>query len=253
MVSGLPNSTPTFSLNWLINITIVFVLLIDPDNFLNAWLINLACNPTCESPISPSISACGTRAATESITIIETASLLTRASHISKACSPVSGCDNNSSSVFTPKLWAYTGSSECSASINAALPPCFCTSAIACNANVVLPEDSGPYISIILPLGYPPTPRAISKLNEPLGHTSTSLCSCSPSFIIAPFPNCFSMSANTCSNAESFSTVFAIIPLFPTLSLITKQLYNIFFWLSIHFSTFVRVFCVFLEIILINI
>ena len=32
----------------------------------------------------------------------------------------------------------------CSASINAAVPPCFCTSAIACNVSVVLPLDSGP-------------------------------------------------------------------------------------------------------------
>ena len=103
----------------------MFVLLIDPDSFLSAWLIRRACKPTCESPISPSISACGTRAATESITTIDTASLFTSASHISRACSPVSGCDNSNSSIFTPKLWAYTGSKECSASMNAALPPCF--------------------------------------------------------------------------------------------------------------------------------
>ncbi len=31
-----------------------------------------------------------------------------------------------------------------SASINAATPPFFCASAIACKATVVLPEDSGP-------------------------------------------------------------------------------------------------------------
>ena len=104
---------------------------------------------------------------------MDTASLFTKASHISNACSPVSGCDNNSSSVFTPKLCAYTGSNECSASMKAALPPSFCTSAIACKANVVLPEDSGPYISIILPLGYPPTPNAISRLSEPLELTFT--------------------------------------------------------------------------------
>lgn len=32
----------------------------------------------------------------------------------------------------------------CSASINAASPPSFCTSAMTCRATVVLPEDSGP-------------------------------------------------------------------------------------------------------------
>ena len=73
-----------------------------PDNLRNAWLINLACKPTWLSPISPSISACGTRAATESITTILIAPLRTSASQISKACSPLSGCDNNSSLVSTP-------------------------------------------------------------------------------------------------------------------------------------------------------
>jgi len=59
------------------------------------------------------------------------ASLFTRASHISRACSPVSGCDKSSSLMFTPNFSAYTGSRACSASIKAALPPVFCTDAIA--------------------------------------------------------------------------------------------------------------------------
>ena len=33
----------------------------------NAWLMRRACRPMCESPMSPSISAFGTSAATESI------------------------------------------------------------------------------------------------------------------------------------------------------------------------------------------
>ena len=81
-------------------------MLIVPESFLRAWDINLACRPTWESPISPSISACGTSAATESITTIETASDLTSASQISSACSPVSGWDNNNSSILTPKFLA---------------------------------------------------------------------------------------------------------------------------------------------------
>ena len=136
--------TPTFSLNWLINIAVVLVLLIVPDSFLKAWDISLACNPTCESPISPSISAWGTRAATESITTILTASLRTKASQISRACSPVSGWLNSNSLMLTPRFFAYTGSRACSASIKAARPPLFCTSAIAWRAKVVLPLDSGP-------------------------------------------------------------------------------------------------------------
>jgi hypothetical protein len=38
-----------------------------------AWLIRRACRPTCVSPISPSISARGMRAATESTTMTSTA------------------------------------------------------------------------------------------------------------------------------------------------------------------------------------
>ena len=70
------------------------------------------------------------------------------------------------------------------------MSPAFCASAIMCNANVVLPDDSGPYTSIILPRGIPPTPNARSRDREPEEKVSTS----SPSFpvndISAPFPNC---------------------------------------------------------------
>jgi hypothetical protein len=44
----------------------------------------------------------------------------------------------------------------------------FCDSAMAWIAKVVLPDDSGPYISITLPLGKPPTPKAMSRPNEPV-------------------------------------------------------------------------------------
>ena len=46
-----------------------------------------------------------------------------------------------------------------------------------CNATVVLPLDSGPYISITLPLGTPPSPNAISRLNEPVGIASILIIS----------------------------------------------------------------------------
>lgn len=86
------------------NIAVVLVLFIVPDNFLNACDINLAWRPTWESPISPSISAWGTNAATESITTISTASLLTKASQISRASSPVSGWLSKSSLILTPNF-----------------------------------------------------------------------------------------------------------------------------------------------------
>ena len=128
-----------------------------------------------ESPISPSISAFGTRAATESTTTTSIAPLLTKLSVISSACSPVSGCDTIRLSISTPNFLACTGSKACSASINAASPPSFCASATTDNASVVFPDDSGPYISIILPLGNPPIPKAMSRLSEPVGIDSISI------------------------------------------------------------------------------
>ena len=56
------------------------------------------------SPISPSISARGTSAATESITMTSTAPERTSMSAISRACSPVSGWETSRSSTFTPSF-----------------------------------------------------------------------------------------------------------------------------------------------------
>ena len=136
--------TPIFNLIWFINITSVLDFLILEVSFLKAWDINLACKPIWLSPISPSISALGVKAATESITIRSTEFDLTSISVISKACSPVSGCDTRSSSTFTPIFPAYIGSNACSASIKAAVPPVFWHCATTSRVSVVLPEDSGP-------------------------------------------------------------------------------------------------------------
>ena len=65
-----------------------------------AWM------PTWLAPISPSISALGTSAATESITTTSSAPERTSMSQISSACSPVSGCEMSSSSVLTPSFCA---------------------------------------------------------------------------------------------------------------------------------------------------
>ena len=165
----------------------------------------------CESPISPSISAFGTRAATESTIITSTAPERTIVSVISSACSPQSGCDIYKSSILTPIFFAYTGSSACSASINPAIPPLFWISATICKATVVLPLDSGPNTSIILPLGTPPRPSAISRLNDPVGITSIFiLAEESPNFITDPLPYCFSICANAASNAFFLSSSFII-------------------------------------------
>ena len=139
-----PNITPIFSLSWLIKIAVVFVWFSAPAILRRAWDIRRAWRPTWLSPISPSISARGTSAATESITTTSIAPERISMSAISSACSPVSGWETSSASVSTPSFLAYSGSSACSASMKAAIPPPFCAFATACSASVVLPLLSGP-------------------------------------------------------------------------------------------------------------
>ena len=72
-------------------ITIQFERFALPVILRNAWLIKRAWRPMCESPISPSISARGVNAATESTTMRSMAPERTSMSAISSACSPWSG------------------------------------------------------------------------------------------------------------------------------------------------------------------
>ena len=69
----------------------VLVRLMVAVSFLRAWLIRRACRPILLSPISPSISAFGVKAATLSMTIMSIALLRMSWSAISRACSPLSG------------------------------------------------------------------------------------------------------------------------------------------------------------------
>ena len=122
--------TPIFSRSWFVNRQIVSVRFSVPASFRSAWLISRAWRPTWLSPISPSISAFGVSAATESTATTSTAPERIRSSPISSACSPVSGCETSSSSMSTPIRRAYVGSIACSASMNAQIPPRRCASAI---------------------------------------------------------------------------------------------------------------------------
>ena len=189
VVSGLPNMTPTFSRSWLINTTTQLERLIAAVSLRSACDIRRACRPTWESPMSPSISALGTSAATESTITMSMAPERTMVSAISNACSPLSGWEIYRLSISTPMFFAYTGSRACSASIKPAIPSRFCTSATICSATVVLPLDSGPYTSIMRPRGTPPSPNAISRLKEPVGMDSIfRFAPESPSFITDPLP-----------------------------------------------------------------
>ena len=68
------------------------------------------------------------------------------------------------------------------------MPPAFCTSAMACRARVVFPDDSGPKTSITRPRGSPLTPSARSRPTEPLDTTVTGSGSASPSRMMLPLP-----------------------------------------------------------------
>ena len=91
--------------------------------------------------------------------------------------------------------------------MNAAMPPCFCASAITCRAMVVLPEDSGPKISTTRPRGKPPTPNAASKEIAPVGMTEIGTTApLLPSFMMEPLPNCFSI----CDKVRSIARLFSV-------------------------------------------
>ena len=102
VVSGEPNITPIFSRSWLMKMHVVSNFEREPASLRIAWDMRRACSPTWVSPISPSISARGTSAATESITTRVSAPDRTSMSAISSACSPESGWLTSSSSMFTP-------------------------------------------------------------------------------------------------------------------------------------------------------
>ena len=106
VVSGLPNITPIFSRIWLMKISAVRDFETVPVSLRSACDMRRACRPMCESPISPSSSALGTSAATESTTSTSMAPERTSASVISRACSPLSGCETSRLSTSTPSFLA---------------------------------------------------------------------------------------------------------------------------------------------------
>src|SRR5207249_10641392 len=60
---------------------------------------------------------------------------------------------------------------------------------------------------MIRPRGTPPTPSAMSRPIEPVETTSTGTRALSsPSFMMAPFPNCFSI----CCSARSSALIFSL-------------------------------------------
>ncbi len=144
VVSGEPKVTPILWRSWLMRMSAVPLLRVAGASLRIACPMSRACSPTFCSPISPSISALGVKAATESITTRSTSPLRAKSSASSRPCSPESGCVNSSRDGSTPRALAYSRSRACSASMKAAMPPRFCTSTIAWRVSVVFPDDSGP-------------------------------------------------------------------------------------------------------------
>src|SRR5579871_2736324 len=89
--------------------------------------------------------------------------------------------------------------------MKAQMPPFFWASATQCSASVVLPDDSGPKISITRPRGRPPMPSATSSPSEPEGIDSISILSLLPSFITEPLPNCRSIWESAADKALDLS------------------------------------------------
>ena len=94
--------TPIFSRSWLMKMAMVLDFDSVPVSLRRAWDMRRAWRPTWVSPISPSISARGVSAATESMTRTSSAPERMSMSAISSACSPVSGCEMRRSSTLTP-------------------------------------------------------------------------------------------------------------------------------------------------------
>src|SRR5512137_3068094 len=73
---------------------------------------------------------------------------------------------------------------------------------------VVLPDDSGPKISMMRPRGMPPTPSAMSSASEPVGtNCMSSLTGWSPRRMTLPLPNWRSICVTAASRALSLSKV----------------------------------------------
>ena len=84
---------------------------------------------------------------------------------------------------------------------------------------MVLPEDSGPKISMTRPRGTPPTPSAASKEIEPvemveMGTTASLL----PRRMMEPLPNCFSICESASSTARERSSATILLQFFGALA-----------------------------------
>ena len=166
----------------------------------SAWLMSRACRPTCVSPISPSISARGTSAATESMTITSSALERMSMSAISSACSPVSGWAMSSSSTLTPMARRRPGPwrarRRCRRTSRRCAGPRPPRAWPAWTCPTTRGRRSRPR-----PRGRPPMPRARSRRARRWGSVDADVAVLSPSRMMAPLPNCLSIWPSAISSA----------------------------------------------------
>ena len=125
--------------------------------------------------------------------MMSTAFDLISSSAICIASSPLVGWLTSRLSSEMPSFLAQLGSSACSASMKAAMPPARWAAATAWRASVVLPLDSGPNTSMMRPRGNPLPPRARSTERLPLEMPSIGAWASLPNGMIEPVPNSFSI------------------------------------------------------------
>ncbi len=144
------NMTPTFSHNWLIKTAIVFGLVL---TYKFAWPDSSyrPANPTWLSPISPSIShevqgpQLIDNVKVNCTWVVNFSSNFKTFVHLSLVAASNRQCSHGGCGI---------GAGQSMFRIDkAAIPPSFCACATAWRAAVVLPDDSGPWISIMDPLG----------------------------------------------------------------------------------------------------
>ena len=178
----------------------------------SAWLISRAWMPTKLSPISPSISARGTRAATESSDDdVHAAGPDQGLGDLERLLAGVRLADEEL--VHVDAAGARVARVQRVLDVDERRDAASrCASAMTCWQTVVLPDDSGPKISVIRPRGMPPTPRARSSAIEPVGIESTYCRSAEPSFMIDPRPNCFSIARIAASTARPRSATALSVP-----------------------------------------
>ena len=208
VVSGEPNITPIFSRSWLMKIAVVSNFDSEPVSFRIACDIRRACSPTWVSPISPSISARGTSAATESITTsVERARAHEHVGDLERLLAAVGLGDEELVDVDPERT--RVGGIERVLGVDERRDP---AGPLGLGDDVQADRGLARALRARRPRrcargGCRRSPSARSSESDPVGIDPIStFIGCSPSFITAPLPCCFSICWSVTSSILSRST-----------------------------------------------